>query len=287
MINNITNKKLKFGQGNAKLNSNIGILDLPAGYTCKFADKCLSFANRLTGKIKDGKDTKFRCFAASAECVFPSVRRKRWYNFELLKSARTTENMANLIQTSLPQNTNYIRVHASGDFFNESYFLAWLNVAINNPAIIFYGYSKCLNFLVKYKKHIPHNFRFTASAGGKLDDLISKHKMIYAKVVFTVKEATDANLEIDHDDSHSIEFKASYALLLHNTQPAGSAASAAVSLLRKAGLGGYGKGKIQVEKKTPQVRIYVTVKDGKVHLPKAKKMLFTPKYDGVRKLMTA
>jgi hypothetical protein len=250
--------KLKFGKGNAKLNTAIAIMDLPAGWSCPQADQCLSRANRLTGKITDGKNTQWRCYAASSEGPFPSVRKKRWHNFDLLKKASTIENMANLIQASLPSNTTYIRVHSSGDFFNERYFLAWLNVALNNPLLVFYGYSKCLNFFVKYKKQIPSNFRFTASYGGKLDAFISKHKMIYAKVVFSVKEASDLKLEIDHDDSHSIAFKSPYLLLIHNTQPAGTPAAAAVQKLRKLGIGGYGRNN-KSDKHNKTVKIYVNL----------------------------
>ena len=277
----MTKKKLKFGKGNAKLNTAIAIMDIPAGYSCPQANLCLSFSNRLTGKITDGKNTEFRCYAASAEAAFPSVRRKRWYNFDLLRSMGSMQNMANLIQISLPPNFNYIRIHASGDFYNESYFLAWLNVALNNPSIIFYGYTKCINYLIKYKKYIPDNFRFTSSYGGKLDDLISKHKLIYAKVVFSIKEAKDAKLEIDHDDSHSIEFKSPYSLLLHNTQPAGSKAAIALNKLRKAGIGGYGKNTTK-QTSGASVRIYVVLKNGEIHLPltKKKKHKFVPNKNG-------
>lgn len=218
--------KLFFGQGNAKLNLSVSTFSLPAGYTCPGALNCLSKANRETGKITDGPKNEFRCFAASMECVFTNVRESRWGNFELLKKAFSLDKMANLIQDSLPYKIGLVRCHVSGDFYNETYFLAWLNVAIENPDLIIYGYTKCLNYLVKYKKYIPSNFRFTASKGGKHDILIKKHKLKFAEVVYSVKEAEEKGLEIDHDDNHAIAGKSSFALLLHGIQPAGSQAAA-------------------------------------------------------------
>ena len=48
---------------------------LPSGYTCPFAVDCLSKADRVTGKITDGRDTLFRCFSASDEARSPNARK--------------------------------------------------------------------------------------------------------------------------------------------------------------------------------------------------------------------
>lgn len=249
---------LKFGNGNAKLSSNISTFSLPAGFTCTQADKCFAVANRLTGKITEGKNTEFRCFAASSEAIFQNARKSRWDNFELLKSAASIEKMAELIQTSIPFKLGIIRCHVAGDFFNEKYFLAWLNVAMNNNDLIIYGYTKCLNFLVKYKKYIPSNFRFTASKGGKLDSLIGKHKLKYAEVVFSVNEAKEKGLEIDHDDTLAIANKVSFALLLHGTQSSNSIASNALKQLKSQGLGFYNED-TKKEVAIKPVKIYITL----------------------------
>lgn len=232
---------LKFGIGNAKLDTTIGTFSLPAGHTCPFAKECLSFSDRFTGKITDGKHCKFRCFAAMGEARATNVRNARWNNFDALKEADSVINMGKLIQEFIPQTIEKVRVHVSGDFFSEKYFLAWLNVAKNNPNKIFYGYTKAIPFLVKYRKMIPKNFRFTASKGGKFDSLIALHKLRCAEVVFSVNEAKEKNLEIDHDDSHAINGKKSFALLLHGSQPTGTKAAEAWNLIRKSGIGGYSR----------------------------------------------
>lgn len=234
--------KLKFFFGNSKLTNSIATFSLPAGYSCPFAKDCLSKANPLTGKIIDGKHCQFRCFAASQECTYPNVRKARWHNFNILKEAKSTEQMARVIQSSLPD-TNLVRIHISGDYYNENYFLAWLNVALNNPGITFYGYTKALPHIVKYRKYIPFNFRLVASKGGTHNHLIKKHNLRSAEVVFSVKEAEDKGLLIDHDDSLAIAGINNFALLIHGQQPANTKASEALKALRKLGLGGYSKEK--------------------------------------------
>jgi hypothetical protein len=242
------NKKLIFGFGNAKLSKAIATFSIPAGHTCPFAKECLSKANRVTGRIKDGKHCRFRCFAASQETVWSSVRKARWTNLDLLRKANGIENMANLIQQSLPFGVTIVRIHVAGDFYSEKYFLAWLNVALNNPMTLFYAYTKSLPFWIKYKKYLPHNFRLTASKGGKCDNLICKRHLKYAEVVFSTEEARRKGLEIDHDDSHCFGGKDSFCLLIHGTQPPKTDASKAWRALINQGVGGYTK-----EKKTLRI----------------------------------
>jgi hypothetical protein len=158
----------------------------------------------------------------------------------MLQGAKTVRGMADLIQNSIPSFVNYIRLHPSGDFFNETYFKAWLNVAINNPAITFYTYTKSLAFLVKHKSKLPANFKIIASKGGKFDSLIAKHNLVFAEVVFSTEEARRKGLDIDHDDSLAIKGDKSFALLLHATQPVGSLANEAWKVIMRT-VGGYAR----------------------------------------------
>jgi hypothetical protein len=223
-------KSLSFGKGNAKLSADILTFSLPAGYTCPGAHLCQSFANRETGKIKDGKHTSFRCFAASQESAYPNVRAARWQNFEALKACKSSAQMSELILRSLPADAKYVRIHVSGDYFSLAYLQAWLNVASQRPATIFYSYTKSAHLLAGLD--IPENFRITLSYGGKFDGLIESLGFKTARVVFDPVEAEALGLEIDHDDMHAIEGAESFALLIHGTQPAGSEASQAIKALK-------------------------------------------------------
>ncbi len=249
-----TKNLLRFGEPNAKLkalaklkNFTLKTFSLPSGWTCPGAKDCLSKANRETGKIKDGKDTEFRCFQASAEAVYPSLRKMVWHNLDLIKEALMSawrykkdkvQTVADLICDSLPKKFDILRVHVGGDYFSKEYLLAWVEVAERNPDKVFYSYSKSLTFFTGVE--LPSNLVLTASRGGKYDNLIEEQMLKEAVVVYSEQEAIDKGLEIDHDDSHAAFGTESFALLLHGTQPKGSVASKALSALRAAGKGGYG-----------------------------------------------
>jgi hypothetical protein len=239
---------LKFGNPNAKLKKMIKKLGLtlktftlPAGHTCPGAKDCLSRADRETGKIKDGPDTLFRCFAASAEAVYPSLRKMVWHNFELLRAAliqdkkagfENSPHTAELIHSSLPKNFDIMRVHVGGDYFVTEYLQAWIEVAKRNPEKIFYSYSKSLHLFRQFA--LPENLVLTASRGGKYDELIDLNGWKEALVVYSEEEDEQKGLEIDHDDTHAAFGKENFALLIHGTQPKGSAASIALSAINKA-----------------------------------------------------
>lgn len=252
--------KLKFGFGNSKISKSVATFSLPAGYSCPFAKECLSKANRLTGKLIDGKHCQFRCFAASQECTYSSVRKQRWYNFDLLKEKKTVEGMGQIIQSSIPRNIEIVRIHVSGDYFSETYFLAWLNVALNNPGMTFYGYTKALPHVIKYRKNIPSNFRLTASKGGTHDHLIKQYKLKSAEVVYSLDEAKDKGLRVDHDDGLAMYGDKSFALLIHGMQPAGSKASKAWQALIKSGVGGYNEKRSRFEIASIPFRLFISGK---------------------------
>jgi len=249
---------LRFGQPNAKLKAleiseynltrkRVATFSLPSGFTCPEAKECLSYANRKTGKIKDGKHTKFRCFQASAEAIYPSLRNMVWNNFDSLREAakeagegRESIEMAKLILASLEDvKFDILRVHVGGDFFSDDYYHAWVMVAKAMPNKLFYAYTKSLTSWKQMRGITPENFVLTASRGGKNDELIDELNFKCAEVVFSEEEAADKGLEIDHDDSHAAYGDESFALLIHGTQPKGSEASQALQKLRKAGKGGY------------------------------------------------
>ena len=239
---------LKFSNsGNAKL-KNIISFNIASGWSCPFADRCLSKADPVTGKITDGAKTEFRCFSASQESLYPAVRKQRMGNFEALRKMRTVEEMVTEINSALPKvkksgEGKVVRLHVAGDFFNQNYFDAWVEVAKKNSERTFYAYTKSLQYWVNRLGQIPSNFKLNASVGGKQDNLIEMYGLKYATVVYSEAEAQSLGLEIDHDDSHAYAYDDSFALLLHGTQPKGSKAAEAKRALAKAGWTGYQKDK--------------------------------------------
>lgn len=229
---------LKFGKGNAKLDKKIATFSLPAGWTCPGAKECKSKTHNVNGslKIRDGKDTKFRCFSASTEVLYRNTWVSRQHNLKLLKRhSRSPNRMAALIHNSIPKNTTHIRLHVSGDFFSQTYFDAWIKVAERNPHIVMYAYTKSIPFWLNRHARIPQNLILTASFGSKYDELIEKHGLKCARVVFSEAEAAALGLPIDHDDSHAMAPTGNFALLLHGVQPLGSEAAKAKAALGSKG----------------------------------------------------
>ena len=226
---------LKFSKANSKLKkiaewsdypvNSIFSIGLPSGYSCLgAADICLSFAHKKTDKIRivDGKNTKFRCYSASLEALHTNLRNSVWHNYNQLKDLHTNE-MIKLIDSSIPSRARLIRVHTSGDFFNQHYWQAFLATARKNKSILFYAYTKRLQWWVNSLNGvglpIPKNFKFIASRGGKFDKYIDEYKLRSATVVYSEQDAASKNLIIDYDERQAITSDENFALLLHGIQP--------------------------------------------------------------------
>lgn len=230
--------RLKFGRGNGKLSMDTATFSLPAGWTCPGAQDCLARLDRKTGKLTDGPKARFRCFAASME-VRPNVRAARWHNLELLRSARTQEKMAKLILHSLPCDAKRVRVHVSGDFFSQTYFNAWREVAEHQQGMVFYAYTKSVHLLPP-RDRLPHNFRIVVSEGTRYLLPVAR-ELGYS--VARVEFEDGSELPVDHDDTLAVAADRDFALLLHGVQAAGSEAATALRKLRAAGWNGYRRNK--------------------------------------------
>ena len=214
--------------------------DLLSGYSCPFAKDCLSKAvEDSQGKrtIKDGPDTKFRCFSASQEVQYTGVYNRRKNNLDNLRGFNTIELIKEILE-AMPKDLGVCRIHVAGDFFNEKYFVAWLAIAKLFPTKLFYAYTKSLKYWVNNREMVDSlpNFILTASYGGRDDAMIESHSLRASTVVFSEQEAESLGLTIDHDDSHAADPELKnqdFALLIHGTQPKGSEASEALQLLRK------------------------------------------------------
>ncbi len=244
------NKKGLFniGNGNGKLGKSTAIFDLVAGYSCPFAKDCAEKVNPKTGKLIKNPEAKFRCFAATSELISKAARVKRWHNFDLVRNLKSDEDIADVLINSIladkkALNSPLVRVHSSGDFYNEIYFRAWTIVANRFPEKIFYAYTKSLKYWVANLDTVPTNFHITASRGGKNDELIELFNLKRVEIVYSEEEAVEKGLEIDHDDRHCYDSNCrSFALLIHGVQPAGSEAMKAVIELKKKGITGYSRG---------------------------------------------
>lgn len=78
-----------------------------------------------------------------------------------------------------------IRVHDSGDFYSETYQLAWYAIAKvyqDEPRVQFYAYTKMVSQSEKLSQFKPNNFRLIYSYGGAEDSQIDTTKHYHSKV---------------------------------------------------------------------------------------------------------
>jgi len=176
--------------------------NLPAGHSCPFAKDCKIKVDRHTGKF-DTIGKGYRCYAAIAE-RFPGVRKTRWENFEFVLHGGKIE---------LPKDAKYVRIHSSGDFYNQDYFDQWLKICRENPNVIFWAFTKSIRFWLARINEIPLNLTMIGSLGGHEDHLVLEHKLKHSRVVKSIEEARQYDLPIDNDDTLAMAGSYSFALL--------------------------------------------------------------------------
>jgi hypothetical protein len=90
------------------------------------------------------------CYAGKLEKVFPTVKKNLLHNWDLLRNA-DFDTMQVLLSEMIEEFRNdcvkrnapmQFRIHWDGDFFNDTYTLAWQNVILNNPDIQFWVYTR-------------------------------------------------------------------------------------------------------------------------------------------------
>jgi len=185
--------------------------NLPSGYTCPFAEQCLTKADRKTGKQTNGPKQEFKCYAAVVE-RYPAVRMVRWNNFDSLRNLSRGDMTKSLVD-AMPNNATHVRIHGGGDFFNQNYFDAWLDVCTAFPETKFWAFTKSIGYWVARKGDIPANLTVQASYGGRQDHMIEEHGLKFAKVFCTIKEVKESGLPLDVDDTLAMSGTASFALL--------------------------------------------------------------------------
>jgi hypothetical protein len=167
-------------------------------------------------------------------------------NFRQIREAKGVTACFTLLSVSLPVDAGIVRYHVGGDWFKLDYLLAAIRLAESEPERLFYSYTKSLHHLEGVRDAqdwgrgvIRHNFLVTASRGGKYDNLIDGIGVRTATVVYSEADALKGGLPIDHDDSHASTSGGNFALLIHGTQPKGSAAAVALKALK--GVGSYSR----------------------------------------------
>ena len=153
-------------KGNSKLPKTTGIFNLPAIQTCSNCFDCRKY-----------------CYALKAERMYPNVLPSRMSNWrDSLGQLFVNKTVLRIIKL----NVDTIRIHESGEFFSQAYWLKWVSIAKQLPGIQFYAYTKSIELDFSER---PANLRIIASVPGNfgLDGtaLVVKDKNVKLKGFFT------------------------------------------------------------------------------------------------------
>lgn len=85
-----------------------------------------------------------------------------------------------------------VRIHDSGDFFDEDYLLRWAEIARQVDDVLFYAYSKEVEMVLGVMDRFPRNFRVLFSTGGAQDHLIDPDEHRHADVFENVDAIEEA-----------------------------------------------------------------------------------------------
>jgi hypothetical protein len=140
---------------NSKLRKD-GILGfgLPPVMTCPGAGECRKFCYGCKGLYQIFKDNITACQNRKLKAT------KDMFFFATI----TAELKAKRVKPIA------VRIHDTGDFYNQEYFDKWVDVANSNPDILFYAYTKSLH--LNFSKR-PSNLKLIGSVGGKWDDRLT------------------------------------------------------------------------------------------------------------------
>ena len=85
------------------------------------------------------------CYAMKAQRMYSSVRSSRQLNFEDSKSESFVHDMvAAIAKNPAVKKFGVLRIHESGDFYNQTYLNKWILICKALPSVMFLAFTKSL-----------------------------------------------------------------------------------------------------------------------------------------------
>ena len=197
---------LKKGQYNQKIRPTeqinhvrMATFSLPAVFTCPGADACLKggYCNRGRYTTPDKVKTYGENYTQSLKDSF-------------------VDDVTNELRTEL-WDVQYVRIHPIGDFYSMDYFKKWVSIAIKNPNVGFYAYTKSVNIVKAYlaDNKLPDNMTISYSYGGKFDSLIDPDNDYITIVVDPKKPIPTGFVDCGDDDLMMVKGFKKIAIKFH------------------------------------------------------------------------
>lgn len=165
---------------------------LPAVSTCPGAGAC----------AKSGF-----CYAMLEQLRYPSAKAYRERMLELSKGlffgVIVSDALIDLRRKAKGKQIA-IRIHTSGDFYSPTYLNKWIDIAFENPDIVFYAYTKSV-WMFKKIVFMPRNLIIIYSLGGLADGQIDVTKDRHSRIFATREDALAAgyNVAASEDDTEA------------------------------------------------------------------------------------
>jgi len=161
--------------------------------TCPFAKDCVKY-----------------CYAQKGAYSWSNVKPAFEKRYELTKDSNFVQIMTDAIKS---KKATHIRIHDSGDFYSNKYILDWFTIAVNNPNVVFYFYTKSIVLFQGIE--LPKNMFSIYSYGSKNDHLIDTKKDRHAKIFDSLDELLKAGYtDCSKNDLNIINTK-KVGLILH------------------------------------------------------------------------
>lgn len=130
---------------------------LPARFTCPFGSKLAEQKNTICST----------CYAAKGYFKkYAVVERAYLLNYEVSKQ----DNFVDLMVSKISRDPRvrkcpFVRLHSSGDFYCQAYFLAWCDIARKLPGVKFYAPTQERALVLKNLHMVPNNLviRFSST----------------------------------------------------------------------------------------------------------------------------
>ena len=205
---------IKWTKGNEKLQKDNGgtynIIGFGIPADMNFVDANWNPLNTCPGALA----CRAVCYAKQGRYAMPNVLNARKHNLELsLQDSFVPMVIADLARM---RKVNTVRIHDSGDFYNQEYYNKWCSIARALPHITFYAYTKTVNMDLFGNK--PDNLQITQSLGGKHDNLVNLNRP-HSRIFATHDDRIAAGYENgESSDALAIEGVVQIGLVYHGNK---------------------------------------------------------------------
>jgi len=120
----------------------------PAIQSCPNAGRCMVY-----------------CYAYASERNYDKSELLHEHNYHITFGLKSV-SMLDLFQNGLDNRTRVVRINDCGDVHTYEQMKTWYQMAINNPKVLFYGYTKMSGYLLKLINEygsLPNNLRVSVS----------------------------------------------------------------------------------------------------------------------------